>query len=92
MHGSKLPFVPRIEFIRSKLSNLSAHVSGDIDTPGRDHHQTAGEKASTNNRNSRLKTTMPREMMGKPVKNGESSCRGNVPAMQVTMTVEARMY
>ena len=27
-HESKLPFVSRIEFIRSKLSNLSAHVSG----------------------------------------------------------------
>ena len=28
LHESKLPFVYRIEFIRSKLSNFSAHVSG----------------------------------------------------------------
>ena len=28
LHESKLPFVSRIEFIRSKLSNFSAHVSG----------------------------------------------------------------
>ena len=27
-HGSKFPFVSRIEFIRSKLSNFSAHVYG----------------------------------------------------------------
>ena len=34
LHESKFPFVSRIEFIRSKLSNFSAHVSGvtvDID-------------------------------------------------------------
>ena len=29
LHESKFPFVTRIEFIRSKLSNCSAHVSGD---------------------------------------------------------------
>ena len=28
LHESKFPFVKRIEFIRSKLSNFSAHVSG----------------------------------------------------------------
>ena len=28
LHESKFPFVTRIEFIRSKLSNFSAHVSG----------------------------------------------------------------
>ena len=28
MHESKFPFVSRIEFIRSKLSNFSAHVYG----------------------------------------------------------------
>ena len=28
LHESKLPFVSRIEFIRSKLSIFSAHVSG----------------------------------------------------------------
>ena len=31
MHESKFPFVSRIEFIRSKLSNFSAHVSGVMD-------------------------------------------------------------
>ena len=30
-HESKFPFVSRIEFIRSKLSNFSAHVFGVID-------------------------------------------------------------
>ena len=30
MYESKFPFVSRIEFIRSKLSNFSAHVSGLI--------------------------------------------------------------
>ena len=30
MHESKFPFISRIEFIRSKLSNFSAHVSGVI--------------------------------------------------------------
>ena len=30
LHESKFPFVSRIEFIRSKLSNLSAHVYGVI--------------------------------------------------------------
>ena len=34
MHESKFPFVSRIEFIRSKLSNFSAHVYGVSDTPG----------------------------------------------------------
>ena len=28
LHESKLPFCSRIEFIRSKLSNFFAHVSG----------------------------------------------------------------
>ena len=28
LHEYKFPFVSRIEFIRSKLSNFSAHVSG----------------------------------------------------------------
>ena len=28
LHESKFPFVSRIEFIRSKLSNFSAHVYG----------------------------------------------------------------
>ena len=32
LHESKFSFVSRIEFIRSKLSNFSAHVSGVIDT------------------------------------------------------------
>ena len=31
LHESKFPFVSRIEFIRSKLSNFSAHVYGAID-------------------------------------------------------------
>ena len=31
LHESKFPFVSRIEFIRSKLSNFSAHVSGISD-------------------------------------------------------------
>ena len=31
LHESEFPFVSRIEFIRSKLSNFSAHVSGVID-------------------------------------------------------------
>ena len=39
LHESKFPFVSRIEFIRSKLSNFSAHVSGvrvlNSHTPGR---------------------------------------------------------
>ena len=30
LHESKFPFVSRIEFIRSKLSNFSAHVYGVI--------------------------------------------------------------
>ena len=30
LHESKLSFVSRIEFIRSKLSNFSAHVSGPM--------------------------------------------------------------
>ena len=32
LHESKFPFVSRIEFIRSKLSNFSAHVFGVADT------------------------------------------------------------
>ena len=32
LHESKFPFVSRIEFIRSKLSNFSPHVSGVIDS------------------------------------------------------------
>ena len=32
LHESKFPFVSRIEFIRSKLSNFSAHVSGVMDS------------------------------------------------------------
>ena len=31
LHESKFPFVSRIEFIRSKHSNFSAHVSGVMD-------------------------------------------------------------
>ena len=31
LHESKFPFVSRIEFIRSKLSNFSAHVYGIAD-------------------------------------------------------------
>ena len=37
LHESKFPFVPRIEFIRSKLSNFSAHVSGVNDGEWRRH-------------------------------------------------------
>ena len=33
LHESKFPFVSRIEFIRSKLSNFSAHVYGVIVQP-----------------------------------------------------------
>ena len=44
---SKLPFVFRIEFIRSKLSNFSAHVSG---VNVRSHRrQMASVSASDNN-------------------------------------------
>ena len=32
LHESEFPFVSRIEFIRSKVSNFSAHVSGVTDT------------------------------------------------------------
>ena len=35
LHESKFPFVSLIEFIRSKLSNFSAHVSGVSDARGR---------------------------------------------------------
>ena len=35
LHESKFPFVSRIEFIRSKLSNFSAHVSGVTVIAGR---------------------------------------------------------
>ena len=31
LHESKFPFVSRIKFIRSKLSNFSAHASGIVD-------------------------------------------------------------
>ena len=31
LHESKFPFISRIEFIRSKLSNFSAHVYGVTD-------------------------------------------------------------
>ena len=34
LHESKFPFVSRIEFIRSKLSNFSAHVYGVADWRG----------------------------------------------------------
>ena len=34
LHESKFPFVSRIEFIRSKLSNFSAHVSRAINASG----------------------------------------------------------
>ena len=34
LHESKLSFVSRIEFIRSKLSNFSAHVYGASDVTG----------------------------------------------------------
>ena len=34
-HESKFPFVSRIEFIRSKLSNFSAHVYGVTGSRGR---------------------------------------------------------
>ena len=41
MHESKFPFVSRIKFIRSKLSNFPAHVSGvtdlDDDEDDEDH-------------------------------------------------------
>ena len=33
LHESKFPFVSRSEFIRSKLSNFSAHVSGSASLP-----------------------------------------------------------
>ena len=33
LHETKFPFASRIEFIRSKLSNLSAHVSAATDSP-----------------------------------------------------------
>ena len=41
LHESKFPFVSRIEFIRSKLSNLSVHVSGVIETWPANAHQAA---------------------------------------------------
>ena len=37
LHESKFMFVSRIEFIHSKLSNLSAHVSGAITTAAGDY-------------------------------------------------------
>ena len=42
LHVSKFPFVSRIEFIRSKLSNCSAHVSGVSD-----RDQLAGSSSQT---------------------------------------------
>ena len=41
LRESKLPFVSRIEFIRSKLSNFSAHVSGVTEhgRPARTHRR-----------------------------------------------------
>ena len=39
LHESKFPFVPRIEFIRSKLSNFSAHVYGANDHDYREQGQ-----------------------------------------------------
>ena len=47
LHESKFPFVSRIEFIRSKLSNFSAHVYGVGDCAGAqprsDRRQLAGK-------------------------------------------------
>ena len=51
LHESKFPFVSRIEFIRSKLSNFSAHVYGATDgwsarvpsPPGGAHRPSAGD-------------------------------------------------
>ena len=42
LHESKFPFVSRIEFVRPKLSNCSAHVSGATvtDTPRAPHLQS----------------------------------------------------
>ena len=44
LHESKFPFVSRIEFIRSKLSNFSAHVSGVIGACRRSRHRAANSQ------------------------------------------------
>ena len=50
LHESKFPFVSRIEFIRSKLSNFSAHVSVVIEAPTTRMYKTRlHELLSTNN-------------------------------------------
>ena len=41
LHESKFPFVSRIEFIRSKLSNFSAHVSGVKERTKRERKQAS---------------------------------------------------
>ena len=52
-HQSKFPFVTRIEFIRSKLSNFSAHVSGVRETRSHDRRvlraRRAGREATNAN-------------------------------------------
>ena len=47
LHESKFPFVSRIEFIRSKLSDFSAHVSGvnERDAPPRPGREGEGSPA-----------------------------------------------
>ena len=50
MHESKFPFVSRIEFIRSKLSNFSAHVYGvtvSADMADVGMHEPCGERICT---------------------------------------------
>ena len=47
MHESKFPFVSRIEFIRSKLSNFSAHVCGVSDIRPAAPHSTHPFSGST---------------------------------------------
>ena len=44
LHESKCPFVSRIEFIRSKLSNFSAHVSGVALSLARDTRPRQGRR------------------------------------------------
>ena len=49
LHESKYLFVSRIEFIRSKLSNFSAHVSGVADgvrTMWKPQNQSTGRSRS----------------------------------------------
>ena len=43
LHESKFPFVSRIEFIRSKLSNFSAHVYWGAPRPAGAVLETAGQ-------------------------------------------------